>query len=292
MIGTVIVPLDGSDLAAEALPYAKAIADRTTATLHLLEVVPRDAKAPAQNEARDYLRKQAGAIADRVQISVRLGDAAEEIIAGVEEMPEPIIVMTTRGRSGLGRWLFGSVADRVVRGADAPVLLVRSGMARAEDGAIRSILVPVDGSVYAEQALGYAEELAGAFGADLKLVRVVETAQIYALMTPSNAVPVANAEVIEQVVAQRAAEANQYLSGLTERLKGAGLSVQTETLEGTPAEQILAYARQAKTELIVMATHGRSGLNRLVFGSVAERILKSGETPVMMVHPQGELEEK
>lgn len=297
MIGTVIVPLDGSELAEEALPYGQAIAERTKATLLLLEVVDLNAPAAAQDEARNYLSGLAGRFGGDAQVSVRLGSPADEIIDRADETPEAIVVMTTRGRSGIGRWLYGSVADRVVRGAVAPVLLVRSGMERAEIGAIRSIVAPLDGSAYAEAALGYAEELARAFGTELNLVQVIETARIYAALTPTTATGGAEfsatyIETIQEIIAQRASEADTYLSGVAERLGQAGVQVRTHTLEGTAAEQVLAFARETKTDLIVMATHGRSGLNRLVFGSVAERVLRTGETPVLMVHPKGEVEAK
>lgn len=290
MIGTVLVPLDGSELAEEALPYAQAIAQRSNAPLHLTRIIPPDAPAAAEDEARDYLRGKAHGVGDRVQISIRMGDPAEQIIAGAEEMVDPVIVMTTHGRSGIGRWLYGSVADRVVRGAGMPVLLVRSGMERARLGVVRSILVSLDGSVYAEAALPYAEELAHTFNAEIHLVRVAETSQVYAMLTPEAQTPAA-AEALNEMIARLVADANTYLSQEAEQLRAKGLSVRMQTLEGFPAEQLLAYEQEAGTDLTVMATHGRSGLSRLVFGSVAERILKLGKTPVMMIQPKGEVAE-
>lgn len=290
MIGTVIVPLDGSELAEEALPYAVAITERSGAPLHLVRVVSPDSPAAAEEEARDYLRRKASELSDRVQISVRIGDAAEQIIAAAEEMFNPVIVMTTRGRSGLGRWLFGSVADRVVRGSDAPVMLIRSGMERPPDAAVRSILVPLDGSVYAEAALPYAEQLARAFDAEIQLVRVAETSQVYAMLAPETQAP-GSAEALADIAQRLVDDANDYLQKVARRLRDKGLRVRTQVLEGFAAEQLLAYEREAGTDLTVMATRGRSGLSRLVFGSVAERVLKLGTTPVMMIQPKGEIRE-
>lgn len=287
MIGTVVVPLDGSQLAEEALPYAAAIAQRSSAPLHLLRVVPSDANGAAQEEARAYLQGKARELGDRVQVSIGVGDPAEQIIDRAAEMADPMIVMTTHGRSGIGRWLYGSVADRVVRSAEAPVLLIRSGLARAGQAVVRSILVALDGSTYAEAALAYAVDLAKVFDAELQLVRVAETAQVYAMLTPESQTPAA-AEAINEVIDRLDDEAREYLTTVADRLRSEGLRVKTETLEGFPAEQLLAFEREAGTDLTVMATHGRSGIARLVFGSVAERILKLGQTPVMVIQPKGE----
>ncbi|ACZ39710.1 universal stress protein [Sphaerobacter thermophilus] len=290
MIGTVIVPLDGSELAEEALPFAAAIAERSGAPLHLMRVIAPDEPASAEEEARTYLRGKARSYGDRVQISIRIGDAAEQIVDGAEEMIDPVIVMTTRGRSGIGRWIYGSVAERVVRGAGVPVLLIRSGMAQPEGGTFRRIMVPLDGSAYAEAALSYAVQIARAFDAELSLVRVAETTQIYAMLTPPAQTPPA-VESLNEVVAQLIADANAYLAKVGERLQGEGLRVRTQTLEGIAAEQLLAYEQEEDIDLVVMATHGRSGFSRLVFGSVAERVLKLGKTPVMMVKPKGAIAE-
>lgn len=288
MIGTVVVPLDGSELAEEALPYAVAIADRSSAPLHLLRVIPPDAPASAQNEARNYLRDKARTYGDRVQLSVRMGSAAEQIIDAADEMIDPIIVMTTHGRSGIGRWLYGSVADRVVRGSGNPVLLIRSGTERPVKGDVRTIVVPLDGSVHAEAALPYAKQIAQAFDSELRLVRVAETTQIYSMLSPAHQTP-ASVQTLNELVDQLIADANRYLAEVSEQLKSEGFNVQTVTLEGIPGEQLLAYEREESPDLVVMATHGRSGLSRVVFGSVAERMLKLGQTPVMMVHPKGEI---
>ncbi|HET9017642.1 MAG TPA: universal stress protein [Thermomicrobiaceae bacterium] len=290
MIGTVVVPLDGSQLAEEALPRAAAIAERSSAPLHLVRVVPSDANGAAQDEARTYLQGKARDLGDRVQVSVLTGDPAAQIIDHVAGLADALVVMTTHGRSGIGRWISGSVADRVVRDGEAPVLLIRSGMPSAGQATVRAILVALDGSSYAETALGHAVDLAKVFDAELQLVRVAETAQIYAMLTPEAQTPAA-AEAINEVIDRLSAEARDYLTAVAERLRADGLRVRTETLEGFPSEQILAFEREMGTDLTVMATHGRSGLARLVFGSVAERILKLGQTPVMVIHPRGEAAE-
>ncbi|MGA7669145.1 MAG: universal stress protein [Nitrolancea sp.] len=288
MIGTVIVPLDGSDLAEQALPYAEAIARKANAPLHLMRVVPPDAPASSESEARSYLREHAKGYGDRVQISVRMGQPADQIVDGSDEMTDPVIVMTTHGRSGIGRWLYGSVADRVVRGSGAPVLLIRSGTKDRRAETVSTVVVSLDGSVHSEAALPYGKEIAQAFDAELVLVRVAETTQLYGMLGSEPMAP-ASADTFNEIGQRLVQEAQDYLAEVAEPLRKDGVKVRTETLEGFAADQLLALEREMSVDLIVMATHGRSGLGRLVFGSVAERILKVGTTPVMMIKPKGEV---
>lgn len=290
MIGTVIVPLDGSELAAQVLPYAQAIAEKSNVPLQLLWVVAEDGPASAKEEAQTYLHQQAEAIGTRAQISIRMGQPAEQIIKAADEEKSPLIVMATHGRSGLSRLFSGSVAERVVSESGAPVFLIRHETKGRQDGLIHTIAVPLDGSVYAEAALPYAKELARDFDAELLLVRVAETAQVYSMMSPE---PVggASAEAINEVTEQLVSETRDYLEATATAVRAEGFNVKTEALEGFPADQLMALEREMAVNVIVMATHGRSGLGRIVFGSVADRILKNGTTPILMIKPSGEINE-
>lgn len=290
MFGTVLVPLDGSELAEAALPYAKAIAEKTGAVLHLVRVVPIDAPPDEAAEAREYLSRLVGRLSDRVQLSVRYGHPAAEIIDLAQELADPAIVMTTHGRGGVGRWLYGSVADRVVRGAGVPVLLIRSGLPRREPAAVHSIMVPLDGSPLAEAALPYAIELARRFDAELHLVRVAETPEVYALLR-AHGQAAASGDVIAEIAQQMIDDASAYLGEVSERLRSEGIRVESHVLEGLAIEQLLAFERERQPDLVVMATHGRGGLSRVIFGSVAEHILREGNVPVMLIRPP-EPEEK
>ena len=172
MIDTVIVALDGSELAEQALPLAKQLAEHMEAELFLLQVIRLDAPADTRDEARVYLEETARTLGIPAQVMVRIGQPAEEIIASAVDVPESIIVMTTHGRGGLGRLLYGSVAERVVLDSRIPVLLIRAGLVPSATEPLKSILVSLDGSAYAETALPQAIELARAFDADLWLARV------------------------------------------------------------------------------------------------------------------------
>lgn len=288
MIGTVIVPLDGSELAAEALPYARAIVEKLNIPLHLIWVVAPDAPASAKDEAQTYLREQATALGAHAQPSVRMGEPEEQIVKAASEATEPVIVMATHARGGLSRLISGSVAERVISESGAPVLVIRHETKERQDGPVRTIAVALDGSVYAEAALPYAREMARAFDAELLLVRVAETSQIYGIMG-AEPVGVASAEAFNEITEQLGKDARDYLEAKAAQLRQDGITVRTETLEGFAADQLMALERDMPIDVIVMATHGRSGLGRLVFGSVADRILKNGTTPILMIRPSGEV---
>lgn len=285
MVETLIVPLDASELAEAALPYARALRERFAARLLLVRVVDIDAPAEVAAQARDYLERVASQVGQPADFTVRYGDPAAEIIDVAAESPDATIVMTTHGRSGIGRWLFGSVADRVVRNAGVPVLLIRSSMPQREPGTVRSILVPLDGSPLSEAALPYATELAQRFDATIHLVRVAETPEIYSLLSVPAGAPT-SADVLNQIAQQLVEAATAFVNERADQLRGQGLRVEAHVLEGIAPEQLLAFERERQPDLVVMATHGRGGLSRLVFGSVAERLLREGTVPLLLIRPR------
>jgi nucleotide-binding universal stress UspA family protein len=290
MIKSVLVPLDGSELAEQALGYAVPIAVRHNADIHLVFVIGHDASASDDDDARAYLKGIGERLDRTVEVHVRLGIAADEIIDTGDELDEPLIVMTTHGRTGIGRWIYGSVADKVVHASEAPVLLLRSTSGKLESGEIRKILAPVDGSAYSEAALGYAKSMAKIFDSELHIAQVAETASLYRSLGYEMYAP-AGAQPMSDVVEHMVNQAHKYVSGVTSELKAEGFSVQGVVLEGFPGEELISYERRIEPQLVVMATRGRSGFDRFIFGSVAERVLKSGTTPVLMVKPSGALDE-
>ena len=289
MIQSVLVPLDGSELAEEALSYAVPIAERHGASIHLVNVISKSALASEDDEARAYLDKVIEARVNGAQPHLRIGDAPDEIINVADELDEPLIVMTTHGRTGVGRWIYGSVADKVVHAAEAPVLLLRSGTGRPDIRSIDTVVVPVDGSAYSEAALTFAKSMVQTFDSELHVARVAETANLYSTLGYETYAPGVNqpmADVVEQMIN----DIHKYISEITGDLKDEGFNVQGVVLEGFAGEELLAYEERVKPDLIVMATRGRSGFDRFIFGSVAERVLKKGKTPVLMVKPSGPLE--
>jgi nucleotide-binding universal stress UspA family protein len=168
--------------------------------------------------------------------------------------------MTTHGYGGALRWAFGSVAAKVLHATPTPLLIVRSNGGEhpsVTEVTYRTICVPLDGSPLAEQALATAQPIAARIGATLLLVCVVTGDDI--------------------------AEARKYLEGVAQRLRADRFNVQTHVVEGIPADQIIYVAQTEHADLIVMATHGRTGLRHLWLGSVATRVVHSAELPVLLV---------
>ncbi len=276
MIDAVIVALDGSKLAEQALPLAKQIAEHLGARLSLLQVIPPDAPAERQDEAAAYLEETARELLIPTQVMVRIGKPADEIIASAVDAPESIIVMMTHGRGGLGRLLYGSVADLVVRDSRVPVLLIRAGLVPSATEPLKSVLVPLDGSAYAETALPQAIELARAFDADLWLARVaVANMALGGPLTTRSL-----AEGYQHAVR----EAAVYLDEVAERLKDTGVRLHTKQLAGFAEDEILAFERQAAIDLVVIATRARAvGLSGLGIQSLAQEMLRHGVSPVLMI---------
>lgn len=197
---------------------------------------------------------------------VRSGHAAQVIVQTARSREAGLIVMSTHGRGGLDRWLHGSVADQVLRETPQPVILVPPGYERPWPGHFPlRILLTLDGSALAEAAIGPADDLAGALGAALMLVRVVEH-------SPPDAGG-AGPRITGRHFETKLSEAQKYLREVEHRLQTDGRLIAVRITVGHPATAITTIARMLKVHLLVMATHGCSGLARVVLGSVATETL-------------------
>jgi nucleotide-binding universal stress UspA family protein len=287
MFARILVPLDGSELAERALAYATALSVPTAAHLALVRIVPL-ARATAEAEA--YLAEVATRLTGRgvpVEVGCRHGrSVASRIVREVGVRHADLIAMTTHGRTGPGRWLFGSVAERVIASSPVPVLVDRGWLPRSrelllEDGP--RVLVTLDGSSFAETALGVAAGLADDVGGQLTLVHVAPP--------PESALPGDYASLPEMQIQQQAewrhASALEYLDAVADRvaLFRPGLEVRVDVRLGHAADEIAAAALATDAALVVMATHGRTGLLRSMVGSVAGAVLQYGATPLVLVHP-------
>jgi nucleotide-binding universal stress UspA family protein len=282
----ILVPLDGSELAERALPVAQRLAGALRRPLLLLRVIaitnwaylPPGAVFPPQTyerllqdadrAAEQYLREvaaRAGGAGSAIHARTLRGDPAGAIIDTAREWPGTLIVIATHGRTGLARFAMGSVADRVVTYSRVPTLLVHPFGDAAAQARLERALVPLDGSETAERALPMVEQLAGDPLRQVTLVQVVD--------------PERRAGETEQ--------ARQYLDAARQRLEGrlAGrtCAVATTLLYGRVDEQITEYAAR-EADLIIMGTHGRSGIDRWAYGSVASKVLRSAKMPLLLVH--------
>jgi nucleotide-binding universal stress UspA family protein len=277
MLTQILVPLDGSPLADRALPYAVALGRATGARLTLLHVTATSEaeEAAAALDARAEQVRAGGVIVDARVYLIADGQVADAILRVAREDAADLIVMSTHGRSGIGRWIYGSVADRVLGLAQTPVLLVPAGCTHTwpTDRPLR-VLVPLDGSALADEALHWAVALADVLKADLHLLQAVEPPTYLT----TEGVMLSDPEPL-------LAEARRYLEGVAETLRRPERRVSFEAVSGWPAQEIAAVARQAGVDLIVMATHGRTGLARLVLGSVATGTVQRATVPVLLVRP-------
>jgi len=296
MYTRILVPLDGSTIAEGVLPYARAFATALDIPVHLLQVMDPDTLIPsvAAQQGRshniltinrehngDYLKETAASFSNPAAISssVRVGKPAQVIIEVAATDRDTLVAIATHGRSGIRRWLLGSVAEKVLHGADNDVLLIRAMGQIDRKGAaqLKRLVVPLDGSDLAEEALPCAVELAQKMTLELILLRVY--------LMPGVAYPTGSYapdwKLLDQEMQERAIE---YLEGKSKQLRNEGLErVSFRVLEGNAAEKIIEIARENSDGLIAMSTHGASGIGRWVLGSVTERVIRYSDTAVLVV---------
>lgn len=195
---------------------------------------------------------------------------AEAVASGILEFAEAnhsdLVVMSTHGRTGFNRWFLGSVAEQVIQGAEVPIFLVRTSQeSSGQPFQLQRVLVPLDGSTLGEQCLPYVEELAKKASPDVTLLFAE---------TPSDS----------EHFDGSSDDALTYLDHIASGLKRSGLSsVETKLRRGMPDEEILNQAQESSADLVVMTTHGRTGLGRLALGSVAHHVVSHSETPIFLV---------
>lgn len=299
---TILVPLDGSWLAERALPYAAAFTRPGGGQLVLVRAVPylsrpahedhfatlAAARAAATDEARDYLTRVAARLAERgvaANIAVPQEDEADGILAEARRANADFIAMATHGRGGLGRFIYGSVAEEVLARTTLPTLLVRAWL--PEGGAALlaehpQILVPLDGSTASEAVLPVAEGLAADLGGRLILLRAVARPDL--VFTPD----ILLAPLLREELAGERAAAEDYLRDVTARFASTGREVESVVRVGQPgldmaATVIEAVGRERGAALVVMSSHRRAGVDRLLLGSVADATLRHGTLPVLLV---------
>lgn len=286
MTRRILIPLDGSATAEAVLPYVAPLARAADDALLLLRVVTpgeiseslfwkttipvelrREWTEAVLSRANIYL---AGVTERSRMLGLRAAfdvQAAEEAAAAIIARAEQdasigLIAMTTHGYGGALRWAFGSVASKVLHGAPTPLLVIRTNghtHPPAQQVTYRKLCVALDGSTLAEQALPEAELLAASVAAELVLLSIVT-------QPGDNAV-----------------EAETYLKRVAARLHAGKLTIRTHVAEGQPAEQIIRVAAEEQADLIVMATHGRAGMQQLWLGSVATKVVHGTPLPVLLV---------
>jgi nucleotide-binding universal stress UspA family protein len=313
MAKKILIGLDGSSLAEAALPYVDLFARASHASVVLVRVVQIDempSETPeepvpdqalpttpsgrgfssdiaqgqrAQSEAEHYLHaivEQMGKNGVVAEAVVAVGDPATVLLEEAQLGDAEMIFLSTHGRSGLGRWIYGSVADAVMRRANVPVLLVPPAcrLNWPRDRTPR-ILVPLDGSLLAREALDPAAHLALTLGAELMLLRVIEPL-VYAYVATSDMTPYIVRDLEIEAVTARA-----ELADVAAELRARGLVVHERVLHDEVAPTIAGIAQEDRVDLIVIASHGTGGVTRLLLGSVATGVVQRASVPILVVRP-------
>jgi len=299
---SIVVPLDGSPFAEQAIPAATAIARAARAKLrlvlvHRLPPPPNDPETAklyvsvelaVRKSERDYLRSIARRLKESgVQASALVleGPAGPTLVEWMRGDAADLVVMTTHGRGALGRAAYGSVADQLVRSLEVPVLLVRpdaADRAVADTGWVaREIVLGLDGSRPAEAALEPAARLARMLQVPMTVVQVVQPLAVAA--DPPLPLPTGYHTRITEV---RRREALDYLEDIAEGLRARGIAATAAAVIGdSPAGTLLDLGRAERGALLAVGTRGRGGVKRLMLGSVADKLVRGAEVPVLIVPP-------
>jgi nucleotide-binding universal stress UspA family protein len=298
MYSKLLVPLDGSRSAEKVLPYARYLAGKFKLPVELLAVI--DIAEIASHLASERARFLDTIIEDGVQHStsylrgiattfpgadvsctVEKGKAEDTIIEKAAADKTVLVTMATHGRSGVNRFLLGSVAEKVLRATVNPLLLVRAADEAKSEGeaTLGSVIVPLDGSELAEKVLPIVAEISKQLGLEVELFRAHHIP--YNVYAGDEGFYAAN---YDDLLASVRAEAQEYLQAKAAELKRLGVSkVNTFSTEGIAADEIIALGRKTADNLIAMSSHGRSGVRRWVLGSVAETVVRHSGDPVLIV---------
>lgn len=286
MTGCLLVPLDGSTLSKRALPYAIGLTKASGGTLLLLRVLiprpPRGEPLVQESAAMAELDEIAGPLraqglsVDAEVSSTIFGGVAEVIVDTAQRSGAELIVMSTHGRSGFGRWVYGSVAERVLRLSATPVLLVPAPCGRGWPSDRRPrMLLALDGSALAALAVAPTQSWAQLLGADVHLIRALPPVSSDAA-----------AYVYEDRIGERA-EAMRTLESVASSFRQAGVQTAIHTPTGEAAACIAQLAAEQDIDILAMATHGRSGVPQVVLGGVATETLHRTGLPTLLVRAAG-----
>jgi nucleotide-binding universal stress UspA family protein len=289
-----LIPLDGSQAAEQVLPYARFVAKALKIPVELLEVVDLEALRLLANPERgryidtlsgermesgkSYLETIARSFqGTQITCVVEKGKAEDVIIERAATDKNTLIVMATHGRSGIQRWVLGSVADKVLHGSTNHLFLIRANdqVEAGGEAPLKKVIVALDGSPLAETVLPYVVDLAKKMRLEVVFMR-------------SYALPTSTADEYEtysdELISQIEAEAQDYLAEKIKEAKAKGLeNVSSVVNIGYGAEEIITLARKTPDNFIAMCTHGRSGIKRWVLGSVTDRVVRHSGDPVLII---------
>ena len=286
----ILVPLDGSDLAELALPYAEELANAFKSEVILLHV-----SEPAESRYRHMHELYVQKVADRIKERIRKvspvvvsGKSADEIISYAEKNDVGLIIITSHGRSGIMSWATGSIASKLLQATAVPMLLVRVVKTRRKAQRpvlLNRILLPLDGSEAGEAAMEYIGELMSRLESEVILLGVVSSGQHIRSVGGLDYIhyPQEQLEMFKK-------EAEEYLGGVYRRLKRRKGTVKVTIKVGADdvGQEIIKFAEEERVNLIAISSHGHSGIKKWVFGSIANKVVQGSKAPVLLVKALGE----
>jgi nucleotide-binding universal stress UspA family protein len=295
MYTQILIPLDGSSLSEQVLPYARFLARALAIPVQLLKVIDRNefelTTKPSQGgcfdallsrsiaSSRAYLKKIARSFQKgQVSCSVHEGNPTQVLMKKAEAEKNTLIVMATHGGSGIRRWLLGSVANKLLQEAanDMFLIPVTDEGSTGGDAMLKRVIIPLDGSGLAEKVLPRIEELAERIGLKLVLLRVSER-QLAVTKHPYT-------PWMSERFNRLGGELHQYLGGKVKELKIKGLvDVEPMVKFGYAADQIIGTAEETRDSFVAMCTHGGAGMNRWVLGSVTNTVVRHSRGPVLVI---------
>lgn len=299
MIQRIIVPLDGSEYSESVLPYVVTIAKALSARVVLLHAVSEpvidmfsdepivwdnvdELRESARQAGAEYLQRVSARLtADGINTTVHnvLGVAAEVILDYATSGSDDLIAMSTHGRSGISRFVLGSVANKIVNGTETPILLVHPQEDSIVDAEVSSILIPLDMSPHSEAVLPLSRELARAMKLEINLIMVLPTLSQLYVGTEPVVYPAHALDIVDDY-------ARAYLREKAEQIINEdGLKVGWRVVQGDVGRRITEDADARDNSMIAMSTHGRTGLGRWVLGSVTDKVIRSSGKPVLVVRP-------
>jgi nucleotide-binding universal stress UspA family protein len=301
MYQKILVPLDGSPFAEGVLPYLSQVSVPQATEIVLLQVLqverysayltpgPLPISGQPVSNWRQFTEDYHATVIENLRSRgytasseiINGSDVAAEICRYADAARIDLIAMTTHAHTGLPRWVLGSVASRVISATDKPVFLVHpTEELKERTVALRRILVPLDGSHLAEEVLSLATSLAHAQDARLILVRALEPPS----MVPADpSMRDLTTPLATQLGAVEMQAAEFYMQDIAHELQRRSIVEQTVVIVGDAAEVILDTAEINDVDLIAMCTHGRSGVSRWVYGSVAEKVLHRAPCPLLLI---------
>ena len=287
VIQNLVVLLDGSTHAAQALPTAKMLCRQTGARLHLLSAVKNhtpelqeqfEEKAEGRRVYLENLSRTLTAEGYNVVITVQPGFIADATAAYLKETDIDLVVLSTKGKSGEKHWEKGGASRKLVRSVSKPIMMVQAERQKEDIHWIprlKRILIALDGSIYSERTLPYARTLAKAFKSEIFLVSVPAV--------PSASDYRAPADFLESLRNRKDANMRKFLNAVARGLRKDGIKVFTLVTGSLPAKTIVEVAAAKHIDLIMMTSRGRGGLKLLFMGSVAEQVVKDSDQMVFMM---------